>query len=92
MVILSIKYKYNVYIKITIEIIRIGISSTEEKVWNWNEILDLPKSKNKAKLIDEQLMKQDQYITYIDVPENNDVLSFKLLYYDEDKYINRKKD
>jgi hypothetical protein len=84
--------KYNVYIKITIEIIRIGISSTEEKVWNWNEIPDLPKSKNKAKLIDEQLMKQDLYITYIDVPENNDVLSFKLLYYDEDKCINRKKD
>jgi hypothetical protein len=27
------------------------------------------------------LMKQDLYITYIDVPENNDVLSFKLLYY-----------
>lgn len=83
--------KYNVYIKITIEIIRIGISSTEEKFWNWNEIPDLPKSKNRAKLIDEQLMKQDLYIMYIDVPENNDVLNFKLLYYDQDKMSKHKK-
>jgi hypothetical protein len=36
-------------------------------------------------------MKQDLYIMYIDVPENNDVLNFKLLYYDQDKMFKHKK-